>query len=82
MHAQFSINKKIPDSLTVTGGNEAGVFFVLIQPFLIYYVNHVFLMLTSIFRQNLHFKKEAVCIKTSSTLASRSLKGWTLSPQL
>ena len=37
---------------TVTGGNEAGVDLFLIQPFLLYYVNHVFLMLqcvTSVF---------------------------------
>ena len=34
---------------TVTVGNEAGVDLVLIQPFLLYYVKHVFLMLTSIF---------------------------------
>ena len=34
---------------TVTGGNEAGVDLVLIQPFLLCYVNHVVLMLTSIF---------------------------------
>ena len=34
---------------TVAGENEAGVDLVLIQPFLLYYVNHVFLMLTSIF---------------------------------
>ena len=34
---------------TVTGENEAGVDFVLIQPFLFYYVNHVVRMLTSIF---------------------------------
>ena len=34
---------------TVTGGNEAGVDLVLIQPFLLFYVNHVVLMLTSIF---------------------------------
>ena len=34
---------------TVTGGNEAGVDFDLIQPFLLCYVNHVVLMLTSIF---------------------------------
>jgi len=34
---------------TVTGGKEAGVDLVLIQPFLRYYVNHVVLMLTSIF---------------------------------
>ena len=35
---------------TVEGENEAGVDLVLIQPFLLYYVNHVFLMLTSIFK--------------------------------
>ena len=34
---------------TVVGENEAGVDLVFIQPFLLYYVNHVFLMLTSIF---------------------------------
>ena len=34
---------------TVARGNEAGVDLVLIQPFQLYYVNHVFLMLTSIF---------------------------------
>ena len=34
---------------TVAGENEGGVDLVLIQPFLLYYVNHVFLMLTSIF---------------------------------
>ena len=34
---------------TVAGENEAGIDLVLIQPFLLYYVNHVFLMLTSIF---------------------------------
>ena len=33
---------------TVAGGNEAGVDLVLIQPFLLCYVNHVVLMLTSI----------------------------------
>ena len=35
---------------TVTGENEAGVDLVLIQPFLLYYANHVVLMLTSIFK--------------------------------
>ena len=60
---------------TVAGENKAGVDLVLIQPFLLYYVNHVFLMLTSIFKQNLHCKRNEVCIKTRSTSASRSLKG-------
>ena len=34
---------------TVTSENEAGVDLVLIQPLLLYYVNNVVLMLTSIF---------------------------------
>ena len=34
---------------TVTVGNEAGVDLVLIQPCLLYYVNHVFVILNSIF---------------------------------
>ena len=33
---------------TVTGANEAGVDLGLIQPFLLYYVNHVVVMLTII----------------------------------
>ena len=39
---------------TVTVGNEARVDLVLIQPFLLYYVNQVVVMLTSVFKQNLH----------------------------
>ena len=38
-----------PFCSSVTGGNEAGVDHVLIQPFLLHYVNHVVLMLSSIF---------------------------------
>ena len=34
---------------TITGGNETGVDLVLIQPFLLFYVHHVVLMLSSIF---------------------------------
>ena len=34
---------------TVTGANEAGVDLVLIRPFLLYYVNHVVVVLTIIF---------------------------------
>ena len=70
----ISLSKSIAH-FTVTGENEAGVDLVLIQPFLLYYVNHVFLMLTSIFKQNLHYERNEVCIKTRSTSASRSLKG-------
>ena len=65
---------------TVTGANEAGVDLVLIQPFLLYYVNHVVVMLTFFFEQNFHKKKKEVCIKTRSTSASRSLKGWDTTP--
>ena len=35
---------------TVTGGNEAGVDLVLIQPFLLFYVNHFVLILSGIFK--------------------------------
>ena len=34
---------------TVIGGNKAGIGIALIQPFLLYYVNHVILMPTDIF---------------------------------
>ena len=60
---------------TVTGGNEARVDLVLIQPFLLCYVNHFVLMLTSIFKYNFHKKRKEVCIKTRSTSASHSFKG-------
>ena len=43
---------------TVKAENEAGVDLVLIQPFLLYYVNHVALMLTSIFKHNFHKKRK------------------------
>ena len=39
------------DHFTVTDGNDTGVDLVLIQPFLLSYLNHVALMLTSIFFQ-------------------------------
>ena len=39
---------------TVAAENEAGVDLVLIQPFLLHYVNHVALMLTRIFKHNFH----------------------------
>ena len=43
---------------TVTGGNEAGVDLVLIQPGLLYnYVNLVVLMLTSIFISKIYIRK-------------------------
>ena len=62
--------------VTVTGGNEAGVDVVLIQSFLLYYVNHVFLIQTGIFEHNFHKKRKEVCIKTRSASGSHSLKGW------
>ena len=37
------------DYFIVTGGKDAGVDLVFIQPFLPYYVNHVVLMQTGIF---------------------------------
>ena len=40
----------IAHSVTVTGGSKAGVYLVLIQPFLLCYVNLAVLMLTSIFK--------------------------------
>ena len=42
---------------TVTGGHEAGVDLVLIQPCLLYNVNHVVLMLTSIFISKIYIRK-------------------------
>ena len=43
---------------------------------MLYYVNHVVLMQTGIFKHNFRKKRKEVCIKTRSTAASRSLKGW------
>ena len=45
--SRWSLQRAI-DHFTVTGGSEAGVDLVLTQPFLLYYVNHVALMLTGI----------------------------------
>ena len=42
---------------TVTDGNDTGVDLVLIQPFLLSYLNHVVLMLTSIFFKHNFYKK-------------------------
>ena len=41
----------------VTGGNEAGFDLVLIKPFLLCYVNHVVLMLNSIFLSKIYIRK-------------------------
>ena len=53
-------------------GSEAKGDLVLIQTFLLYYVNQVILMLlkTSIFQEQFHNKAERVCIKTRSPSAS------------
>ena len=45
----MSINALAIAHFTVTDGNEAGVDLVLIQSCLLYYVNHVFVILNSIF---------------------------------
>ena len=48
MDVVFSVKIQLAH-FTVTDGSEAGVDLALMQPFLLYYVNHVVLMLTSIF---------------------------------
>ena len=60
---------------TVSGGNEAGVDFVLIQPFLLCYANHVFLFYANLyFLSKIYVRKgKEVCIKTR--LTAHSLKG-------
>ena len=45
----ISINELAIAHFTVKDGNEAGVDLVLIQPCMLYYVNHVFVILNSIF---------------------------------
>ena len=51
---------------TVVYGTEAGVDLVLIQTFLLYYVNQVILTLTSIFQGQFSKQSKEVCIKTRS----------------
>ena len=46
---KFRVHSIAHFTVTCTGRNEAGVDLVLIQPFLLYHLNNVFLMLTSIF---------------------------------
>ena len=60
---------------TILDINEDGVDLVLIQPLLHSYVNLVVLLLTSIFKHNVHTKTKKVCIITRSTSASHSLEG-------
>ena len=42
-------NSRSTAYFTVTGANEAGIDLVLIRPFLLYYVNHDDVMLTTVF---------------------------------
>ena len=63
-----------------TGGNKAVVDLVLIQTFLLCYVNHVVLMPNSILKHNFHKKRKEVCIKTRSPHVQS--KARILSPQL
>jgi len=59
---------------TVAAGNEAGVDSVLIQPFLLSYVNHGIFVLTIIIMHTFHKKRREVCINTSSPPLSHSIK--------
>ena len=54
-----------------------GVDLVLIQPFLLSYVNQAALMQLVFFKHNFHKKKQIkeVCLKTRSTSASHSIEG-------
>ena len=54
---------------TVTIGNEAGVDLVLIQPSLLYYVNHVFVILNSIFLAKFTLEKEGGLYQNNVTLS-------------
>ena len=65
-------------NFTVKDGIEAEGDLVLIQTFLLYYVNQVILMLTTLqyfFKGNFHNKAKEVCIKTRLLSASHSLEG-------
>ena len=54
----FPTNQPTPIAhFTATGENEAGVDLVLIQPFPLHCVNHVCLMLTSIFKAKFTLEK-------------------------
>ena len=59
---------------TVAAGNEARVDSVLIQPFLLYYVNHVIFVLIIIIMRTFHKKSREICINTSSPPSSHSIK--------
>ena len=67
---------------TVAAGNEATVDSVLMQPFLLYYVNHVTFVLKIIIMHTFHKKRREVCINTSSPPSSHSIKAKVLNPLL
>ena len=54
---------------TVTVGNEAGVDLVFIQPSFLYYVNHVFVILNSIFLAKFTSEKEGGLYQNNVTLS-------------
>ena len=54
---------------TVTVGNEVGVDLVFIQPSLLYYVNHVFVILNSIFLAKFTSEKEGGLYQNNVTLS-------------
>ena len=59
---------------TVASGNEARVDSVLIQPFLLYYVNHVTFLRKIIIMHTFHKKSREVFINTSSPPSLHSIK--------
>ena len=61
--------RKLIAHFTVTVGNEAGVDLVLIQPSLLYYVNHVFVILNSIFLAKFTLEKEGGLYQNNVTLS-------------
>ena len=67
--------------LSLSSGKEAEADLVLIQTFLLYHVNHVVRMQTSIFHHIFIRKgRKEVFIKVRSTSASRKLRGWGTKP--
>ena len=67
---------------TVTGANEAGVDLVLIQPFLLYYVNHVVVMLTFFFNKISIRKRKRFVSKQGQPQPHVHSKARILAPQL
>ena len=67
---------------TVTGANEAGVDLVLIQPFLLYYVNHVVVMLTFFFSKISIRKRKRFVSKQGQPQPHVHSKARILRPQL